>query len=175
VLPDPWAKPRSRYTAAEFDAMCLGPDRIGELVVSGAHVLADPGPGDGTPTFTVDGIPWRRTGDAGYLDGRGQLWLLGRCAARVSDDRGTLYPFAVECAAHQDPRVRRAALIGHRGRRLLVAEPRDRADAPGLVTLRGVLAWAQLDAVRVVPRLPVDRRHRSKIDYPALRQLLERA
>ena len=33
-----------------------------------------------------------RTGDAGYLDGRGRLWLLGRCAAIVRDSRARCIP-----------------------------------------------------------------------------------
>ena len=36
------------------------------------------------------------------------------------------------------------------------------------------LRWANLDAVQILPSLPVDRRHNAKIDYPALRRLLER-
>ena len=36
------------------------------------------------------------------------------------------------------------------------------------------LAWAHLAEVLVVPEIPVDRRHNAKVDYPALRALLER-
>ena len=34
--------------------------------------------------------------------------------------------------------------------------------------LQAQLAWAQPDVTKVVARLPVDRRHPSKIDYEAL-------
>ena len=36
------------------------------------------------------------------------------------------------------------------------------------------LAWARLDGVILVDRIPVDRRHNAKVDYPALMRLLER-
>ena len=36
------------------------------------------------------------------------------------------------------------------------------------------LAWAKVDDVIVVPKLPMDRRHNSKIDYAALTTLLAR-
>ena len=113
---------------------------------------------------------WHRTGDAGYRDARGRLWLLGRCVAKVTDAHGTLWPFAVETVAMNHPDVRRAALIAEAGRRLLVIECED---VPG-AGFRESLAWALLDEIRPLPRLPVDRRHNAKIDYPALRELLRR-
>jgi hypothetical protein len=33
--------------------------------------------------------------------------------------------------------------------------------------------WAQVDEVRFVAALPVDKRHNAKIDYPALQRMLE--
>jgi len=114
---------------------------------------------------------WHRTGDAGYLDVNGRLWLLGRCAAKVSDARGTLWPFAVETVAMNHPGVRRAALVAEEGRRLLVIE----CSGMSGTDIAAGLEWAQIDEIRSLPRLPVDRRHNAKIDYPALRALLRRA
>ena len=34
------------------------------------------------------------------------------------------------------------------------------------------LAWARLADVLAVRRIPVDRRHNAKVDYPALRRML---
>jgi hypothetical protein len=70
------------------------------------------------------------------------------------------------------PDIRRAALVAENGRRLLVIEA---AAIPG-GGFRESLTWAQLDEIRPMPRLPVDKRHNAKIDYPALREMLrERA
>jgi olefin beta-lactone synthetase len=44
------------------------------------------------------------------------------------------------------------------------------ADLEGL---RTALAWANLDEVRVCRRIPVDKRHNAKIDYPSLYRMLE--
>ncbi|MEO5958853.1 MAG: AMP-dependent synthetase, partial [Opitutaceae bacterium] len=106
----------------------------------------------------------------GLRDERGRLWLLGRCAARIDDARGRLYPFGVECVAMTFPAVRRAAAIAHAGRRLLVIEAE--RDEALLQSLRVATAWAQIDEVRCVAALPVDARHNAKIDYPALRRML---
>ena len=50
----------------------------GEIVVAGGHVLPGylNGEGDVETKFEVDGARWHRTGDLGYLDGAGRLWLL---------------------------------------------------------------------------------------------------
>ena len=172
ILRDQWGRPVGPYTADEFAAQCEPAGRPGEIVVSGDHVLTGylHGRGDEETKFRVDGVVWHRTGDAGYRDEQGRLWLLGRCSARIEDGRGALYPFAVETAAYQHPAVRRAALVGRAGRRILALECQERAPPE----LREALAWAGLDEVRVCPRLPVDRRHNAKIDYPALHKLLDK-
>jgi acyl-CoA synthetase (AMP-forming)/AMP-acid ligase II len=175
VMRDQWGTPVGPYTTAAFAAECLPPDTPGEIVVSGAHVLPGylGGRGDAETKFRVDGAIWHRTGDAGYLDAAGRLWLLGRCAARIADGRGTLYPFAVECAISADPTVQRAALIARGGQRVLVIEPRDHARPTDLTALERLVGWARLDAIQPVRHIPVDRRHNAKIDYPALYRMLD--
>ena len=130
------------------------------------------GMGDSETKFDVDGERWHRTGDAGYLDGRGRLWLLGRCDARINDERGILFPFAVECAAQQLPGIRRAAVVAHRGNRLLAVERDREAEADSVSKLTRELAWAHIDSVKTLPKIPLDRRHNAKVNYPELRELL---
>ncbi|HOS44697.1 MAG TPA: AMP-binding protein, partial [Armatimonadota bacterium] len=170
-----WGEPVGPFTRDEFAARCLPADAPGEIVVSGEHVLPGylHGDGDAETKFRVDGVPWHRTGDAGCLDADGRLWLLGRCAARIADAHGILYPFTVECAIADGPGVRRSAVVAHRGRRLLVIEPRP-GTRPDIRALAETLAWAQLDDILLLPRLPVDARHNAKIDYPALLARLAR-
>jgi olefin beta-lactone synthetase len=174
IIADRWDEPLGPYTADTFEREALPPGRTGEIVVSGDHVLRGylGGHGDAESKVRVGDRVWHRTGDAGYLDARGRLWLMGRCAAKVDDGRGLLYPLAVETAAQAIAGVNRSALLAHEGRRLLLVE----ASPPGshglLEAIRSHLAWARLDEVRLVPELPVDDRHNAKIDYPALRRLI---
>jgi acyl-CoA synthetase (AMP-forming)/AMP-acid ligase II len=176
VVRDHWGTPLGRLSAAEFGAGEMPESQSGEIVVSGEHVLPGylHGQGDEETKFKVDGVTWHRTGDAGYLDGRGRLWLMGRCVARIADEHGTLYPFAAEAAAYSEPNVRRAALIALQGKRVLAVELYDRRAAPDLDALRRRLAWAHVEDVFVCPFIPVDKRHNSKIDYPRLHAQLGR-
>lgn len=172
VVTDRWGTPRGAMTADALAADGQPANRIGEIVVAGDHVLSGylGGIGDEETKFKVDGRVWHRTGDAGLLDERGRLWLAGRCAARIDDERGRLYPFGVECVAMTFPQVRRAAMVALNGRRVLVVEAA--RDDQLSTELAAAVAWAQVDEVRFMEALPVDKRHNAKIDYPELRRRL---
>lgn len=175
IMRDSWGRPIGPFDAEEFAKHCLPAEQPGEIVVNGGHVLTGylHGQGDEETKFRVDGAVWHRTGDAGYLDGDGRVWLLGRCSARIEDRHGVLYPFAAETAVYQDARVRRAAMVAHRGRRILAVEFHDTTATSDVSSLREALAWTNFDDLRVCKRIPVDKRHNAKIDYPALNRMLD--
>jgi len=169
-----WGVPLAPMSAADLETRTRSPSEPGEIVVTGAHVVRGylAGIGDEETKFSVDGVIWHRTGDNGYLDERGRLWLLGRADAVIEDARGTLHPFAVECAARLLLGVRRVAAIAHEGRRLLILEASSAPSAEARRAALDALAWAQLDEVLTWRTLPMDRRHNSKVDYPGLRRRL---
>lgn len=174
VLAAPWnPAPIGALTGAELDARTAVPGAAGEIVVTGAHVLSGylGGRGEEETKFRVDGRAWHRTGDAGYVDTSGRVWLLGRCSAEVRDEHGTVYPFSVECAAVHCAGVERAAFVRHDGRRLLLVESAPNA-RPDLAEVAATLTWAHLAELRQYPRIPVDRRHNAKVDHSALPRLL---
>ncbi|HEY0009179.1 MAG TPA: AMP-binding protein, partial [Tepidisphaeraceae bacterium] len=174
IILDQWGTPIAPLTPSELDASTCGANEPGEIVVTGDHVLRGylNGEGDSETKFRVDNTIWHRTGDAGYLDGRGRLWLLGRASAKIEDDRGTLYPFAIEAAASEIDGIRRSALVQHNGRRVLVIEPTGTASSDLPQRVMSSLGWAFLDVCRLLPHIPVDKRHNAKIDYTQLRRFL---
>jgi olefin beta-lactone synthetase len=169
-----WGTPLGPLSAAALDAMACPPKEPGEIVVTGAHVVQGyvNGVGDEETKIRVDDRIWHRTGDVGYLDDTARLWLLGRASAVIEDQRGTLYPFAVETAARELLGVRRVAVVGHRSQRVLVVERSAEDPALDVAGALQGLSWAAIDEIRVVRRLPLDRRHNSKVDYGALQKLL---
>lgn len=176
VIPDRWGVPIGPYESAAFENLSMPTGQIGEIVVTGQHVLKGylDGNGDNETKCRVESEVWHRTGDSGYLDDRGRLWLTGRCQGRVVDERGVVYPLQVEGAAHAMFDLRRAALMCCRSKRLLIVEPGRGFSAGSEPALLEKLDWARLESVVAVDRLPVDRRHNAKIDYPALVRLIER-
>ena len=160
-------------TAAEWAALAMPQGEAGEIVVSGRHVLSGywQGLGDATTKIRVAQTIWHRTGDAGYVDAAGRLWLLGRCQACCRDRHGWVYPLAVECVVQAQPGVRRAALVVDRGLRVLLIEPRSRQSLD-IPAIQQAIAWAHVDAIRILPHIPVDDRHNAKIAYAKLAQIL---
>lgn len=61
-------------------------------------------------------------------------------------------------------KVRRTAKVALNGRRVLVVEAA--RDDQLSTELAAAVAWAQVDEVRFMDALPVDKRHNAKIDYP---------
>lgn len=137
-----------------------------EIVVTGGHVnkgYLDPAD-ERAAKLSIEGDIWHRTGDAGRLDESGRLWLLGRCDGKA----GGMYPFGVEAAARFWPGVRRAALLQLDTHAVLAIEGDARRERDWQ------RAADRLGALRVVAvtRMPLDKRHRSKVDYPSLRKRL---
>jgi acyl-CoA synthetase (AMP-forming)/AMP-acid ligase II len=172
VLPDRFGSPIGPFTQGEFAALHLPAGRTGEIVVTGDHVVKSYlGSGsNGKAKFAVGNRVWHRTGDAGYLDENGRLWLMGRCEARITGRPGTLYPLALEAAARAIVGPRRVACVDSAGELVLLVEESGRDI--DCTALHAGLSWAHLESVRLVSRIPVDRRHNSKIDYPRLRELM---
>ncbi len=175
ILPDRFGEPIGPFTPGGFAASRLPAGETGEIAVSGRHVVGGylDARHDGQTKFTVGNETWHRTGDAGHLDATARLWLMGRCDARIVDGHGILYPLALEAAARARLGPCRVACVSVSGERTLLVEGSERhIDPEGL---RADLRWARLGSVRFVEKIPVDRRHNSKIDYPGLRRMLEGA
>jgi len=163
------------WTSRTLVARSLAARQTGEIIVSGKHVLrgyADSWQNRGTK-IEVNGTLWHRTGDAGYFDTLGRLWLSGRCDAAIRDARGELYPFQVEYALSAVRGIRRAALIADSGKRLLVIEVRARRFEADCLRMARCIASQDIDRIIAVRRIPTDRRHGAKVDYPALRRQLQ--
>jgi acyl-CoA synthetase (AMP-forming)/AMP-acid ligase II len=178
ILPDRWGQPLAGLSDAAMHSACLPAGAKGEIVVSGPHVSTGylNGYGDAETKFRVGDTVWHRTGDSGWLDEHSRLWLTGRCAARIANSDGAggaQYPLMVEAALADDSAIAHAAFLSHRGQRLLVVELKRGADRSGLQELASALPWAGIERVVSLTRIPLDRRHNAKIDYPALRAELD--
>ncbi len=175
IVPNNNTVPLGPFSEAEFESFALRQGEIGEIVVSGRHVL--PGYVDLTRNretkIEVDRTRWHRTGDAGYFDPSGRLWLVGRCAAAIQDSRGMVYPFQVEYAVGAVRGISRTALISEQGKRILVIETSAKEFNSDCIKAARCIADQQIDRIVTVRRIPMDRRHDAKIDYPALRRLLD--
>jgi acyl-coenzyme A synthetase/AMP-(fatty) acid ligase/pimeloyl-ACP methyl ester carboxylesterase len=126
---------------------------------------------------------WHRTGDVGHLDGAGRLWIEGRLAHVLTTPDGPLAPVGPEQHVERVAAVRRAAVVGVGPAGVqqpvavveLHAAPRRAglADADLAEAVRAA-APVPLASVLVVPAMPTDIRHNSKIDRTRLAAWAER-
>jgi acyl-CoA synthetase (AMP-forming)/AMP-acid ligase II len=183
ILENHWGTPLKDLEPEAFGAMIQPQGQPGEVVVTGDHVLSGylGGVGDEETKIHVGGKIWHRTGDAGYLDKKGCLWLLGRCSAKLPPSpivppdlpAGALdYPFAIEAAVGMRYPFVITAAIGWKDKRTLVfgCKPPDAGKAAEIAKEFEDLG---IQEVIFAGKLPMDRRHHSKIDYPALFAMLE--
>jgi len=125
---------------------------------------------------------WHRTGDVGHLDDDGLLWVEGRLGHVLSTAGGAITPVAAEHAVQSVVGAGRAALVGvgpaGTQAAVVVMETVPAARKPGPASseladkVRAAVAatGTEVAAVLVLPTLPTDIRHNSKIDRAALAQ-----
>lgn len=105
----PYPEVRLRIVDGEGTDLPVG--QVGEvivqspLVMGGYHNLPDAG----ASAFFGD---WYRTGDAGYLDPDGYLYLYDRVKDMIVSGAENIYPAEVENILHEHPDVQDCAVIG---------------------------------------------------------------
>lgn len=174
ILPDMVGRPIGPFTGESFAVEQLPPNCAGEIVVCGDHVQKSYlGGDDGLTKFRVGETIWHRTGDAGYLDGSGRLWLLGRCTARIGQRAPFRYPFSIEVAAMSYAGVERAAFVEVDGEQILAVQTAQRHWPELVQALRDALPT--VTHIARLASIPVDVRHGSKVLYDELRKQLKEA
>ena len=167
------------------DVRELAAGEIGEILVRGPHVSPEYADDRASTVknkvIGADGAVWHRLGDAGYLDPQGRLWCCGRVGHKLDLASGPMFPLLCEPIFDAHPRVRRSGLVGVETfgavTPVICVELVDGAtrgdDLPALreELLRLAADHPTTSAIRHVlfhSRLPVDPRHNSKIERPAL-------
>ena len=122
---------------------------------------------------------WHRTGDVGQLDSSARLWVGGRSGHVITTPQGVLAPVESEQRIETLSDVMMAAVVGvgPAGTQVIVAVvemparlgPTGGASMELTDQVRNVVGEdVDIAAVLVVRKLPVDRRHNSKVDRSAV-------
>jgi olefin beta-lactone synthetase len=148
----------------------------GEVVVSGNHVVThyvNAREEEARHKIRDDaGCVWHRMGDVARRDGQGRLWLGGRVGRLPAGLRGPVPPFPLEIAIGRLPGVARAVLHSWEGHVVLWVE--GTPDTAATDEARSILEKAGLPHVeiRTGVRIPVDARHRWKVEYAELDRMM---
>ncbi|EHQ30282.1 AMP-binding protein [Mucilaginibacter paludis] len=162
-------------TEGELTGITLPVSQVGEIIVSGKHVLKQYFNNDKAlkrnKIFIADEC-WHRTGDSGYLNAAGDLFLTGRCNTLIEKDGKMVYPFIYENYFQSVDGVEVGTMVLLKDRITAVIELKNRRKDKDVKNT--LMADDQIEQVVFLEKAPRDLRHNSKIDYQNLATVLEK-
>ncbi|MEM6914263.1 MAG: fatty acid--CoA ligase [Pseudomonadota bacterium] len=94
------------------DGQSLAPNEVGEVVLRSPSIMRGYWNNDRATKETIDDDGWLRTGDAGYLDTDGYLYIHDRVKDMIISGAENIYPAEVESAMFGHPDIADVAIIG---------------------------------------------------------------
>ena len=116
-----------------------GPEHVGEVVTRGMHVMKGylNRPGATAAAFTGG---WLHTGDLGYVDEDGFLFIVSRKKELIIRGGYNVYPSEIENVLHAHPAVAEAAVVG-------VPDERLGEEVMAVVIVRAAMELGELELV----------------------------
>lgn len=155
----------------ELSAIELPLKAIGEIIVSGNHILREYFNNEealNRNKIFIGNTCWHRTGDSGYLDENGTLFLTGRCSTLFQKDGTIIYPFIYENYFQTIGEVETGTIMLIKGKITAIIELKDESGKDAVKSnLESALPL--LEKILFLKKIPRDPRHNSKIDYEKLR------
>ena len=97
----------------------------------------------------------------GYIDDDGRLWLIGRIKE----------PFlGIEAALHSRLKIGKTAIFKNDEKIILVLEENENISESDI---RKEINFEKIDEIKYVKKIPVDKRHNTKVDYKELKKILK--
>lgn len=154
---------------ADFEKLWLNKGEIGEIVVEGKHVLKEYFNSPEAQRFAKikykDQI-WHRTGDAGYIDENGNLFLMGRIKNKFEKDGKEYYVFPIENLLLEIEGIEIGTIMKHNNKVLLLLELKKSYKNKKQQIEESIKSSKIIyDEIILLDKIPRDPRHNSKIDY----------
>lgn len=160
------------------DGQKLPPREIGEVATRSAANMKGYWRKPDATASTVDSEGWLRTGDAGYLDEDGYLFIQDRIKDMIISGAENIYPAEVENAIHGHPHVADVAVIGvpddtwgESVKAIIVAKPGVTPDAADIIAyarskIAHYKAPKSVDFIDALPRNPSGKILRRQLREP---------
>jgi len=154
----------------DFESRWLNVNEIGEICVEGKHVLKEYYNSEKAQKFAkihYNGQVWHRTGDGGYIDENGRLFLMGRVKNRFIHNKKEIYVFPIENALMEIDGIEIGTVMKIKEQIVMAVETKNANHLEEKLKSKGF----EFDRL-VITRIPRDPRHNSKIDYDKLKKIL---
>ena len=160
-----------KYSKSDFEKIQqILKKSAGEILVKGENVLKN--------YLNVKSDPnkeWHETGDMGYINENNELFLLGRAKGRVKIKNSIYYPLSIETAFSFCKEVKKCALISKNEELYMIIEKEDDYTRTILENKEIKKLCEKFNISQVIEKkIPLDKRHNSKIDYNKLEKLIEK-
>jgi len=149
---------------------------LGEIIVSGPHVLREYFNNDEAlkrNKIFIDDNCWHRSGDSGFLNDKGELFLTGRCTTLFEHEGKTVKPFLIENTLQQIDGVVLATIMKLNNEIIYFVEL-SAQEKKEEVKKSIEQIWPKPSLIVFTDKMPRDKRHHSKIEYGVLREMMLR-
>jgi olefin beta-lactone synthetase len=163
-------------TQYELDQLELPAREIGEIIVSGKHVLREYYNNEEAilrNKLFIGETCWHRTGDSGYFDENQHLRLTGRCNSLLYMNGKIISPFMYESYFQSIEGIELGTIMQQENKLIAIIELKKNNVKTGIAEMINANG-TKFDTVIYIKEIPRDPRHNSKIDYPKLRALISR-
>ena len=150
----------------------LGTQEIGEIIVSGEHVLKSYFRNEAAVKLhkiRIGNTIWHRTGDAGYLDCKKQLHLVGKCSQLIKHNNKIYSPFLFQYRLQKILGITLGTILKINQTLTVIIEAVESIDEKLIYAL---FPTEKVD-IKILKKIPRDPRHHTKIDYQRLKQILQ--
>lgn len=157
------AMPGVELKIIDRDGNTLAPGAVGEVAVRSTANMAGYWKNEEATRATIDSDGWLHTGDAGYLDTDGYLYIQDRVKDMIISGAENVYPAEVESAIYGHPGVAEVAVIGvpddkwgEAVKAIVVLKPGAKADAKDILefTRSRIASYKAPKSVDFVDALP---------------------
>lgn len=170
--------PDVEVVVVDWEGRRLPPGEVGELMIRSPQNMAGYWKQPDETARTIDADGWLRTGDAGYLDAEGYVYIHDRVKDMIISGGENVYPAEVESAIYGHPQVADVAVIGvpdekwgEAVKAIVVLKAGEVADRDGIVAwarerLAGFKIPKSIEFVDALPRNPSGKLLRRKLREP---------
>lgn len=154
---------------------------VGELVISAKHVLEnyldDESMRSQKVIDSVSGAMWHRMGDLGYINTHSELVLLSRISHVIHYNHQTIYPFSIEMKVNNLETIYQSAVImpkeATRPTIIIELEEGGSENTELLSQIKDIVRTQGHEdfPVLVIPSIPTDMRHDSRVDRKKLENI----
>lgn len=152
--------------------------QVGEIMIRGGAIMKAYWNRPEATAEAIDGEGWFKTGDAGYFDEEGYLYIHDRVKDMIVSGGENVYPAEVENALFNHPVVADVAVIGvpdekwgEAVKAIIVAKPGEAADPKEIITwaktqIAGYKVPKTIDFIDALPRNPSGKILRRELREP---------